>query len=79
MSRNEGQMVTENLSAGDFPHPVSMPLVSVATWAQWTGTPLGVAEAHADRRLIPIFRVGKYRYVNLEVLRRRALDAELSA
>jgi hypothetical protein len=79
MSRKDGQMVTERAPSSEAVQLGAVPLVSVAMWATLTGTPLGVAEAHADRRLIPIYRVGKYRYVNLEVLRQRALSAEVGA
>ena len=61
------------------PESTSIPLLTVSRWAALTGTPIGVAEAHADRRLIPIFRVGKHRYVNVELLRQRALSSDFAS
>lgn len=67
-----------NIMASAVPENTLIPLLTVSRWAALTGTPLGVAEAHADRRLIPIFRVGKHRYVNVELLRQRALSSDFA-
>ncbi len=56
--------------------PVSIPFCTVELYASLTGLPLGVCQAHADKRLIPMFRLGKRRVVNLELLRKQALEQE---
>lgn len=57
----------------DIPRP---PLMTVERFAEWIGLPVGVCEAQADRRYWPIVVVGKRRFINVELVRKQALEAE---
>lgn len=52
------------------------PLMTVERFADLIGLPIGVCEAQADRHLWPIVRIGKRRFINVELVRKRALEAE---
>lgn len=58
--------------------PISIPIITAERFAEITGTPLGVIEAQLDRRILPVLRIGKRRFINLEVLRQMALSEGLS-
>jgi hypothetical protein len=62
-----------------FGASIVLPFLTVERFADLVGLPVGVCEAHADRRLIPIFRLGKRRLVNIELLRKQMLDQEFTA
>jgi len=51
------------------------PLLTVERFAELIGLPLGVCQAQADRHLWPIVRVGKRRFINVELIRKQALEA----
>lgn len=53
------------------------PLMTVERFADWLGLPVGVCQAQADRRLWPIVRIGKRRFINVELVRKQALEADL--
>jgi hypothetical protein len=62
---------------GDPPNGVSRPpLMTVERFAEWIGLPVGVCEAQADRRYWPIVVIGKRRFINVELVRKQALEAE---
>lgn len=52
------------------------PLMTVERFAELVGLPIGVCEAQADRHLWPIVRIGKRRFINVELVRKQALEAE---
>jgi hypothetical protein len=52
-----------------------MPLLTAQRFSQLCGLELGVVEAQMDRRILPVIRLGKRRFVNLEALREHALAA----
>lgn len=52
------------------------PLMTVERFAEWIGLPIGVCQAQADRRHWPIVVVGKRRFINVELVRKQALEAE---
>lgn len=52
------------------------PLMTVERFAEWIGLPVGVCEAQADRRYWPIVVIGKRRFINVELVRKQALEAE---
>lgn len=54
---------------------VLLPILSSRRFADLVGLPLGVIEAQMDRRILPVFRLGKRRMVNLEALRAQAIKA----
>lgn len=56
-----------------FPALVNTPLLTVSRFAELVGLDVGVCEAQADRKLWPIVRIGKRRFINVEILRQRAL------
>lgn len=51
------------------------PLLTVERFAELIGLPVGVCQAQADRQLWPIVRVGKRRFINVELVRKQALEA----
>lgn len=52
-----------------------VPLMTVELFAELIGLPVGVCQAQADRQLWPIVRVGKRRFINVELVRKQALEA----
>jgi hypothetical protein len=52
---------------------IPIPIMTAEVFSHQTGLPIGVVKAQMDRRLLPVLRVGKRRFVNLEVLRQMAL------
>lgn len=50
------------------------PLLTVERFAELIGLPVGVCQAQADRHLWPIVRVGKRRFINVELVRKQALE-----
>ncbi len=52
-----------------------VPFLTSEAFAKASGLPLGVVEAQMDRRILPVYRLGKRRLVNLEALREQALAA----
>lgn len=52
------------------------PLMTVERFAELVGLPVGVCQAQADRHLWPIVKVGKRRFINVELVRKQALEAE---
>ncbi len=52
------------------------PLMTVERFADLVGLPVGVCQAQADRRLWPVVVVGKRRFINVELVRKQALEAE---
>ena len=53
------------------------PLMTVERFADLVGLPIGVFQAQVDRRLWPVVRIGKRRLINVELVRKRALEAEI--
>ena len=49
-----------------------IPIMSAQKFSELTGLPVGVVNAHMDRRILPVLRLGKRRMVNLEKLREMA-------
>jgi len=54
----------------------AVPLMSVERFAELVGIPVGVCQAQADRHLWPIVKIGKRRFINVELVRKQALEAE---
>jgi hypothetical protein len=52
----------------------SLPILSAEKFADAVGIPIGVVEAQMDRRLLPVSRIGKRRFVNLELLRKKCIS-----
>lgn len=52
------------------------PLMTVERFAELVGLPVGVCQAQADRRLWPVIKIGKRRFINVELLRKQVLEAE---
>lgn len=52
------------------------PLMTVERFAEWIGLPAEVCQAQADRRYWPIVLIGKRRFINVELVRKQALEAE---
>lgn len=52
------------------------PLMTVERFATLVGLPIGVCQAQADRHLWPIVKIGKRRFINVELVRKQALEAE---
>lgn len=52
-----------------------VPLLTSEAFAIASGLPVGVVEAQMDRRILPVFRLGKRRMVNMEALREQARAA----
>ena len=52
----------------------SLPILSAEKFADAVGLPIGVVEAQMDRRLLPVSRIGKRRFVNLELLRKKCIS-----
>jgi hypothetical protein len=47
----------------------SLPIMTAQAFASLNHLPIGVVEAQMDRRHLPVFRVAKRRFINLEALR----------
>ena len=52
----------------------SLPLLSAEKFADAIGISLGVVEGQMDRRLRPVVKIGKRRFVNIEALRLTCLE-----
>lgn len=48
-------------------------ILTAQKFAEAVGLPVGVVEAQLDRRILPVFKIGKRRFVNMEALRNRAI------
>lgn len=59
--------------------PVSVPVVTRERFAELTGLPLAVLVAQCERGYWPTVKVGKRVLVNVELVRKRALDQEFAA
>ena len=51
-----------------------LPILTAEKFAEAVGLPIGVVEAQMDRRLLPVAKIGKRRFVNLEALRLSCLE-----
>lgn len=49
-------------------------ILTAEKFAALVGLPTGVVEAQLDRRILPVIKIGKRRFVNLEALRQRAIS-----
>ena len=49
-------------------------ILTAERFAELVGLPVGVVEAQLDRRILPVLKIGKRRFVNLEALRQRAIS-----
>jgi hypothetical protein len=54
-----------------------LPILTAERYALLSGSAIGVVEAQMDRRLLPVFVIGKRRFVNIEALRQRAIAEAL--
>lgn len=66
----------EPLTSSQQTQSIPAPLMTVERFAEWIGLPIGVCQAQADRRHWPIVVVGKRRFINVELVRKQALEAE---
>jgi hypothetical protein len=53
---------------------IGFPILTAEKFAEAVGLPIGVVEAQMDRRLLPIAKIGKRRFVNIEILRQSCLE-----
>jgi hypothetical protein len=58
------------------PMQLAVPLMTRESFAAAIGLPASVFIAQADRGYWPIMKIGKRVFVNVELVRKRALDAE---
>jgi hypothetical protein len=49
-------------------------ILTAEKFAELVGLPVGVVDAQLDRRILPVIKIGKRRFVNLEALRQRAIS-----
>lgn len=54
-------------------HQAQVSILTAERFADLVGLPVGVVEAQLDRRILPVFKIGKRRFVNLEALRQRVI------
>ena len=59
---------------GDELNNLLVPILTAEKFAALVGLPVGVVEAQLDRRHLPIYKIGKRRFINLEILRQRVKD-----
>ncbi|NOT65937.1 MAG: hypothetical protein HOP06_07930 [Methylotenera sp.] len=52
------------------------PFVSRERFAELTGVPKGVVVGFINRGYLPTISIGKYSFVNLELIRKRCLEDE---
>ena len=52
------------------------PLLPWAKFADWIQTEPGIVRGWIDRGYLPVHRIGKHIYVNVELLRRQLLEKE---
>ncbi len=55
---------------------ISVPLMTVERFAELIGLPVGVCKAQTDRRQWPVVKVGRRVFINVELVRKQALEAE---
>ncbi|MFM0260908.1 hypothetical protein [Paraburkholderia sediminicola] len=63
----------------DLSLPVTVPVLTREKFAELTGLPLAVLVAQCERGYWPTVRVGKRVLVNVELVRKQALDREFKA
>ena len=51
-----------------------LPILSAEKFADAVGLPIGVVEAQLDRRQLPVLKIGKRRFINMELLRQTCLS-----
>lgn len=54
------------------------PFVSRERFAELTGVPKGVVVGFINRGYLPTISIGKYSFVNLELIRKRCLEKEFT-
>lgn len=64
-------------STGNVP-AVSVPVMSKAAFAAAIGLPVTVLIAQCDRGYWPTLKIGKYSFINVELVRKNALARELA-
>jgi hypothetical protein len=57
-------------------HETQVSILTAEKFAETVGLPVGVVEAQLDRRALPVLKIGKRRFVNMEALRQRALSED---
>jgi len=62
----------------DMPAPANVPLMTREAFAFAIGLPLTVLTAQAERGYWPEVRVGKRVFINVEPVRKRALEKEFA-
>jgi hypothetical protein len=55
-------------------HQSQVSILTAEKFAELVGLPVGVVDAQLDRRILPVIKLGKRRFVNLEALRQRAIS-----
>ena len=55
-------------------HQSQVSILTAEKFAELVGLPVGVVDAQLDRRILPVIKIGKRRFVNLEALRQRAIS-----
>jgi hypothetical protein len=70
----------EDFSTGIPPSPTvaTVPLMTRESFAAAIGLPLTVFIAQCDKGYWPLVKIGKRSLVNVELIRKRALDKEFS-
>jgi hypothetical protein len=62
----------------DIPPPANVPVMTRAAFALAIGLPLTVLTAQAERGYWPEIRIGKRVFINVELVRKRALEKEFT-
>ncbi|GAQ30430.1 hypothetical protein K6V18_06600 [Ralstonia insidiosa] len=68
-----------NFSGAALPHPLSVPVMTREAFAAAIGLPLTVLAAQCDRGYWPTLKIGKYSFINVELVRKSALAKEFVA
>lgn len=63
----------------EFLIPLTVPFLTRERFAEMTGLPLAVLVAQCERGYWPTVKVGKRVLVNVELVRKQALDREFKA
>ncbi|WP_124612679.1 hypothetical protein [Burkholderia sp. Bp9143] len=75
--KNPGKVIADQSSFSSISHPIgAIPLMTREAFAAAIGLPITVLVAQAERGYWPVVRVGKRVFINVELVRKRALEQE---
>jgi hypothetical protein len=78
MQKSEKVHNREELAEMKYQPSITHPIVSRERFAELTGLPLGVVVGFVNKGYLPTVSIGKYSLINIELLRKRCLELELS-